>query len=245
MAPTFQTTAETATQNRLSIFANAFKGYMGTMPVVAAALAPLLTFLKAIPMYESQKSILATLSGVLGFLLLAWLFYVRRTIALGSLIRGFRSLINMTPFLLIVGTLAAFIGYFQILGASTATSLELATKQHWTYLANNKALDFETGSDVLKHWDDRPISRSTALELLYLSIFLSAESAFVVMALREYINDTRQVSELEWMFGKQDAPALAEIQKRIQDRLQNDANQKQNTPPEQTAKAVEGCSGTK
>jgi hypothetical protein len=82
-------TTQTTTQNRLRVFANAFKGYMGVMPVITAALAPLLTFLKAIPTYESQRTTLATLSGVLGFLLLAWLFYIRRTIALGSLVRGF------------------------------------------------------------------------------------------------------------------------------------------------------------
>src|SRR6266849_5980717 len=109
----------TTTQNRLRVFAGAFKGYMGVMPLVTAALAPLLTLLKAIPTYESQRTTLATLSGVLGFLTLAWLFYVRRTIALGSLVRGFRFLINMIPFLLIVGTVAFFIGYSQILGKSS------------------------------------------------------------------------------------------------------------------------------
>jgi hypothetical protein len=90
MTPSSLTTAQTTTQNRLRVFANAFKGYMGVMSLVTAALAPLLTLLKAIPTYESQRTTLATLSGVLGFLILAWLFYVRRTIALGSLVKGFR-----------------------------------------------------------------------------------------------------------------------------------------------------------
>jgi hypothetical protein len=219
-------TAQSTTQNRLRIFANAFKGYMGVMPLVAAALAPLLTFLKAVPTYESQRTTLATLSGVLGFLLLAWIFYVRRTIALGSLVRGFRFVMNMIPFLLIVGTVASFIGYFQILGASTSSALELANQEHWTYVENDKPLEFKTGSDVLRHWDDRPIPHSAFLQLLYLAIFLSAEGAFVLMALREYINDTRHVSELEWMFGKQDAQALLEMQRSIQECLQRDAASK-------------------
>jgi hypothetical protein len=196
---------------------------MGVMPLVAAALAPLLTFLKAIPTYESQRTTLATLSGVLGFLTLAWLFYVRRTIALGSLVKGFRFLLNMVPFLLIVGTVASFIGYFQILGESTGTALELSVKKQWTYVEKDKAFEFKTGSDVLRHWDDRPIPHSTSLELLYLGIFLSSEGDFVLMALREYINDTRHVSELEWMFGKQDTDALKDMQKSIQDRLQREA----------------------
>src|SRR4029077_11122364 len=175
------------TQNRLRVFASAFKGYMGVMPVVTAALAPLLTFLKALPTYESQRTTLATLSGVLGFLTLAWLFYVRRTIALGSLIRGFRFLINITPFLLIVATLASFIGYSQILQKSTETALQVADKNQWRYLEQDKSLPFKTGDDVLKHWDDRPIPSSISLQLVYLAIFLSAECAFVMMTLREYI----------------------------------------------------------
>jgi len=219
-------TTQITTQNRLRVFANAFKGYMGVMPVITAALAPLLTFLKAIPTYESQRTTLATLSGVLGFLLLAWLFYIRRTIALGSLVRGFRFLINTIPFLLIVGTVASFIGYFQVLGASASKALELAGKEQLKYVDKDKPSEFKTGSDVLKHWDDRPIPDSVLLELFYLAIFLSAECAFVLMALREYINDTRHVSELEWMFGKQDAKALAEMQKSIQERLQREATAK-------------------
>src|SRR5262250_2218371 len=120
------TVAQATTQNRLRVFANAFKGYMGVMPLVAAALAPLLTFLRALPTYESQRTTLATLSGILGFLLLAWIFYVRRTIALGSLVRGFRFIINMIPFLLVVATVVSVIYYFQSLRQSTDQALAQA-----------------------------------------------------------------------------------------------------------------------
>jgi hypothetical protein len=72
------------------------------------------------------------------------------------------------------------------------------------------------------------------LELLYLAIFLSAECAFVLMALREYINDTRHVSELEWMFGSQDAQALKELQKSIQAHLAHETALKLGTPHEET-----------
>jgi hypothetical protein len=43
------TTAQANGHNRLCVFASAFKGYMSVMPLVTAALAPLLTLLKAIP----------------------------------------------------------------------------------------------------------------------------------------------------------------------------------------------------
>jgi hypothetical protein len=126
MASHPQTIAPTTPQNRLQIFANAFKGYMGVMALVTSVLAPLPTSLRAIPTYEGQRTTLAKLTGILGFLLLAWLFYVRRTIALGSMIRGFRFLINMTPFLLIVETVACFIGYFRILGLSSYSAPGIA-----------------------------------------------------------------------------------------------------------------------
>src|SRR5580692_4856542 len=100
-----------------------------------------------------------------GFLMLAWLFYVRRTIALGSLVRGFRFLINITPFLLIIGTLACFIGYLQILGKSTDAAVQLAGEKQWKFVAQDKALPFNTGTDILKHWDDRPIPSSVPLQL--------------------------------------------------------------------------------
>jgi hypothetical protein len=223
MASGSSTTTDTTSQNRLRIFANAFKNYMGVMPVVTAALAPLLTLLKAVPTYESQRTTLATLSGILGFLLLAWLFYIRRTIALGSLTRGFRFLINTIPLLLIVITVFCFLWYFKILGSSTAEALKEAGQGRWTYVEKDKVSEFKTESDVLKHWDDRAIPNLILLQVVYLGIFLSAESAFVMMALREYINDTRRVSELEWMFGKQDAQWLKQVQERIQARLQSES----------------------
>lgn len=100
-----------------------------------------------------------------------------------------------------------------------------ADKNRWTYAEKDKVSEFKTESDVLRHWDDRPIPYSTSLQLLYLAIFLSAECAFVLMALREYINDARHVSELEWMFGKQDAQALTEMQESVQARLKREATQ--------------------
>jgi len=74
----------------------------------------------------------------------------------------------------------------------------------------------DRGIGLSKSWTE---NRLRTLELLYLAIFLAPECAFVLMALREYINDTRHVSELEWMLGKQDAAALAQVQEDIQARL--------------------------
>jgi len=185
--------AEQSQENRLKVFANVFKSYMGVMPLVTAALAPLLTAMGVIPIYESLRKPLATLSGILGFLLLAWVFYVRRTIALGSITRGPRAIINLLPLLLIGASIYCYAGYTQALDASVDQARTAA-----------KVGSTLPRSEVLKTWDyDTSIPHNGSLQLLYLGIFLFAESAFVLMAIREYINDVRQISEKDWMFGSQ------------------------------------------
>src|ERR1035438_1839554 len=112
------TDIQAAQENRLSLFANVFKGYMGIMPIVTAALAPILTAMNVLPTYESQRKPLATIAGVLSFLLLAWIFYVRRTIALGSITHGFRWIFNLLPLVLIFGSVGCYIAYTNTLEAS-------------------------------------------------------------------------------------------------------------------------------
>ncbi len=186
-------------QTRLKLFANVFKSYMGVMPMVTAALAPLLTALNVLPMYAPQRKALATMAGVMGFLLLAWLFYVRRTIALGSIRHVYRTIFNVVPLLLILGSLGCYVAYAHTLEASLNKILE-----------SNPTLK---RSDALGSWTvEHPAPEMVELQLLYLGMFLLAEAAFVMMALREYANDVRGASEYEWMFGVQDGsvPRLAD-----------------------------------
>lgn len=169
-------TPQKSQENRLRIFANVFKSYMGVMPLVTAALAPLLTAMGAIPMYRALREPLATLSGILGFLLVAWVFYVRRTIALGSITRGPRAIINLLPVLLIAGSIWCYIDYGRMLD----TSITEVIKSRPTTETNSSR------SYVLKTWgSDNLIPSGGTLQLLYLGIFLLAESAFVLMAIRE------------------------------------------------------------
>lgn len=182
-----------AQQTRLSVFANLFKGYMGVMPIVTAALAPLLTAMNVLPMYEPERKPLATMAGVLGFLLLGWLFYVRRTIALGSIRPGYRTFFNFTPLVLIALSVAGYVQYTRLLNASVSA------------VQQQNAAERLTRSAVLKTWtEDHDAPDLVELQILYLGMFLGAEAAFVMMAMREYANDVRGVSEYQWMFGKQD-----------------------------------------
>jgi hypothetical protein len=178
-------------KTRLQVFANVFKSYMGVMPIVTAALAPLLTAMNVLPIYEPQRKALATMAGMLGFLLLAWLFYVRRTIALGSITRGYRSIFNFLPLALILGSIGCYVAYASTLDASVSSI------QH-----DNPT---QTRSQVLETWTaNHAAPHMLKLQLLYLSMFLAAEAAFVMMAMREYAIDVRGITEREWMYGEQD-----------------------------------------
>lgn len=148
-----------------------------------------------LPVYESQRKPLAAMTGVLGFLLLAWLFYIRRTIALGSITRGFRWIFNLSPLLLILGSITCYVSYF--------TSLDQSLIQVSRQNASIKRLA------ALNTWgQENSIPDSALLQVLYLGIFLCAEAAFVMMALREYANDVNGISEHTWMFGEQDGSGI-------------------------------------
>jgi len=184
-------------QNRLLAFANVFKGYMGVMPIVTAALAPILTAVNVLPTYESQRKPLATMAAFLGFLLLAWLFYVRRTLALGSIRKGYRIFFNLCPLILVMGSVFCYVSYTNTLddSISKAQGPKVTLKR----------------AELLGAWSqDNPVPDSVSLQMYYLGMFLLAESAFVMMAIREYANDVRKVTEYEWIFGEQDGTGLKE-----------------------------------
>jgi hypothetical protein len=182
-----------AQKTRLAVFASLFKSYMGLMPMVTAALAPLLTALNVLPMYEPQRKPLATMAGVLGFLLLGWLFYVRRTIALGSITKYYRTLFNFTPLLLIGLSILSYVAYTRVLDASISGVIR-----------DNPSSQLKR-TDVLRTWtEENDAPDMVELQMLYLGMFLAAEAAFVMMAMREYANDVRGITEFQWMFGPQD-----------------------------------------
>jgi hypothetical protein len=115
-------------------------------------------------------------------------------LALGSITRGPRSVINLLPLLLVGASIYCYVGYNSVLDTSITEIMNGQTS----------ALRISR-SGILKSWgSDMSIPHSGYLQLLYLGIFLFMESAFVLMAIREYIIDVRQISEKEWMFGKQD-----------------------------------------
>jgi hypothetical protein len=67
--------------------------------------------------------------------------------------------------------------------------------------------DILSQHDILEKWGQRePIFQSSVLQSFYLGIFLFAEMAFVVMALREYAYGVLKIPEVEILGGSLPPP---------------------------------------
>ena len=178
-------------EQRMQAFARFFKGYMGTAPIIAAALPIPVTAGKIIPTYAEQTGYLTTYTSMFCFLIVALIFYRRHR--LGSYLlpetwdkksRIFgRFIISWLPFVLILITLCSIATY------------------HITLNITVNLLGQETLriSEVLKTASTRRLSYwiQALLMLSYFSIFLASTAAFALMAVREYMQDVLGLSETE------------------------------------------------
>jgi len=193
---------------RLQAFARFFKAYMGTASVVTASLPIPVAALHLIPTYAAQEKFLSTYTSLFCFLMLAYLFYVRHW--LGRLMFftrpdghvRLRSIVAIVPLALILSSLALVALYHHYLMAS----LLVFTQQGVMNSTN----------DILKSVDYREIPYSLQLTVCYLGMFLTAESAFILMALREYLQDIMKLQDAELIRvprerGKKDEVVLAPV----------------------------------
>ena len=172
---------------RFAAFAKFFKAYMGTASIVTASLPIPLAAFHLIPAYTAQEKFLSTYTSLFCFLLLGYLFYIRHS--LGRLMFYtrpdghvmFRAFLSFVPLLLILASLSlVFLYHHYLLDSLTAFS-ERGVMNPTT--------------DVLKSADYREISNSTQLTVCYLGMFLTAEAAFILMALREYLQDVLHIHD--------------------------------------------------
>ena len=173
--------SEPQTPARLASFAKFFKAYMGTASVVTASLPIPVAALHLIPTYAAQEKFLSVYTSLFCFLMLAYLFYIRHW--LGRLMFStrpdghvvLRSFLAFVPLALILSSLGLVALYHYFL----TQSLQVFTQQG----VMNRT------TDILKSVDYREIPYSLQLTACYLGMFLTAESAFILMALREYLQD--------------------------------------------------------
>lgn len=229
--PTAQDRIEPANDhvdNRLRGFAKFFKSYMGVMPLVTAAFAPVVTFAKVLPVYEAQSKSLAVFSGLLGFLAVAWVFYARQGFARfmfpmaaqpikADPFKNTKRVISWCttalPLICIVFSVGSYFEYSVFLNDSVETIQvrqlyrgRNTTTGSWDQrkisdIVNNTPIDqVPKRKDVLQQ-TDISIPYGPQLAGFYLAIFFFAEFAFVVMATREYLQDVIALSDLQLIKG--------------------------------------------
>jgi len=169
---------------------------MSLSAVVTAALPIPITSFRLIPMYKSQATLFSTYTSLFCFLTLGFIFYCRHALArlmfpaaLARLAKDERTslrethrIIEFLPLCLIVLSLLFVFGYHLMLDSSIDAA---ARELH--------------GEPIKPILDLVPLERipfSYALMALYLGIFLCAESAFILMAIREYLQDLLKLSDV-------------------------------------------------
>lgn len=179
---------------RVQAFARFFKDYMSVSSVVAASLPIPVTALQFIPTYSAQTKFLSVYSSLSCFLLLGFIFYSRHTLArwmfrpLTKSRSKFGAFIDLLPLGLIVGC-GCFIGvYHWLLQNSIQVSMA-----DWV----RRGVAIGSTPEVLQKTDYMDIPGAPGLVACYLGIFLSAEAAFILMAIREYLQDLLGLTEAE------------------------------------------------
>lgn len=174
--------------SRIKAFASFFKSYMSIAAIVAAAIPIPVASWKLLPVYSQQKGFLTLYSSLFCFLLLAFIFSIRHRLAPRMFSGGLAgSLIAALPLVFIVATVACILTYHAILQQSI---LQL----------RNLGLMAST-NDLLSKMDSTEIPYGLELAASYLGIFLFAEAAFVLMAIREYLQDVLHLDEGELLHG--------------------------------------------
>ena len=184
--------SQTAKQKptRLAVFANFFKGYMSVSTVVAASIPIPVTSWKLIPIYAQQRGFLTVYASLFCFLLLAFVFSLRHRLARPMFFKsGVSGVVAALPAVFIALTLGCVIGYHLVLEKSIAEVRDLGLSSIST-------------EKLLEQVDVTQIPYGVELAACYLGIFIFAELAFVLMAIREYLQDVLRLDEVALMRGK-------------------------------------------
>jgi hypothetical protein len=165
---------------------------MSTASLVTATLPIPVRSLHLIPAFASQEKFMNTYTSMSCFVVLAYVFYSRHTLARWMFARrgehfAVRFWVSVPPVFFLCCSIGCAIAYHhelrEALDALAAAGARLSS------------------SVLLSKIDDREIPGSERLIVVYLGMFVFAESAFVLMAIREYLQDVLKLEERELMFG--------------------------------------------
>lgn len=179
----------TAKNLRIGKFANFFKSYMNVSTLVAASIPIPITSWKLIPIFSQQKTFLTIYTSLFCFLVLAFVFSVRHRLCVSMFSPTKQgAMIAYLPFLFIIITLLCILGYHATLQRSLQQLRDLGVEN--------------PTKSLLDKTDYSEIPNALPLAAYYLGIFVFAEAAFVLMAIREYLQDVLHLDEIALLSGK-------------------------------------------
>jgi len=201
---------------------------MSVSALLTAALPIPITSFGLIPAFGQQKHFLAVYTSLYCFLLLAFIFFSRHSIAkllfpnyfsakANSLFsRSFSFTIAVLPAVFIVLSIFCVITYHSILDKNINQIRTDISKD--STLESNKSPIFkyyfsiDTPLVKVKRLDQEFILNETQVSALhsgsnyliyyYLGIFIFAEMAFILMAMKEYLQDILGLTELNLILGQ-------------------------------------------
>lgn len=180
--------APAATPTRVRAFAQFFKSYMSVATIAAASIPIPVATWKLIPLYAQQRGFLTVYTSLFCFLLLAFVFSIRHRLAPLMFSAGAKSaLLAALPMGFIFSTLACILEYHYLVRISI---------QRLRLLGLNRST-----AELLAKMDSTEIPYALPLAAAYLGIFLSAEAAFILMAIREYLQDVLRLDETALLTG--------------------------------------------
>lgn len=187
--PEERSTTGQQTLTRLAAFANFFKRYMSVSTIVVASIPIPVTSWKLIPIYSQQRGFLTVYASLFCFLLVAFVFSIRHRLARPMFFSGWMgSLVAALPAVFIVLTLGSIVTYHAVLQQSIGQLRELGFSK-------------APMQDLLSQIDATQIPYAVELAACYLGIFIFAELAFVLMAIREYLQDLLHLDEVSLLHG--------------------------------------------
>jgi hypothetical protein len=168
---------------RFAGFAAFFRQYMHVGGGVLVACTPIpMASWGLLPLFSAQKGYLTVYSSLFCFLLVGSLFSLRHRIAKHLFMNDrWSMLITILPFLFIVLTVGCIFGY----QATLQRSLEQMRVQGST----------DPATHLLQSADESDIPFPLVLSAYYLGIFVFAECAFIILAIREYLQDAMGLAE--------------------------------------------------
>lgn len=177
-----------ARQDRFGAFGNYLKRYMSVAATVTAAMPIGAAGVGAIPAYQSLERVLAAYASLFCFLLFAYAFYIRESLgrALFNRKNAFSVTARVIPLALIVFAIACGLGYLGVLQQSVQSARDIMLA---------RGVNVVSMADVLKSTDYIDAPQAFTLIALYLGLFVFSEAAFVLMAVREYLQDELKLGD--------------------------------------------------